>query len=137
MDINEALQYRTSNKPIKFPPNIRLDGININSKNSSQYVGVIKSGENSYHASYTYNGTNINIGTFSNEIAAANAHNWFSNWYGCGAASSINTDIPVMTPSEFLKYKTVKRGSIIPTNPIIHHQINDYHPKTNILDLIR
>ena len=77
---------------------------NINNPNkSSKYVGVWKNDNNRYVAEITVKGKKINLGHFSNEIAAANAYNFAANMYSNGNII-IQNDVPYMNPTEYIKY---------------------------------
>lgn len=106
MDINEALKYRTGHKIIELPPTIDGSYLDLNPHTSSIYTGVCTKG-NAYTASYCKDGSSISIGTFSNEIAAANAHNYYVSFYNDN--STIN-NVPYMNPAEWLKYKNYISG---------------------------
>ena len=107
MNINDALAYRTSRTPLKLPPNIRDSRLNLNPSTSSNYTGVNKRGNN-YMASYFCNGEKFHIGTFSNEVAAANAYNYYNQYYA-NLTGHVN-NVPYMQPTEWLQYKTYARG---------------------------
>ena len=70
---------------------------------NNNYIGVYKNSYNNYRASITVNGTKIHLGIFSNEIAAANAYNYASNFYSNGNIVMKN-NVPYMPPQEFIKY---------------------------------
>lgn len=109
MPIKEALTYRTSRTPLKLPPRIDASKLDTSLPTSSNYTGVNKRGNN-YMASYFCNGEKFHIGSFSNEIAAANAYNYYNQYYA-NLAGHVN-NVPYMQPTEWLQYKTYARGKI-------------------------
>lgn len=118
MPIKEALTYRTSRTPINFPPKVDISKLDNTLNTSSNYTGVTKRG-NSYMASYFCNGQSFHIGSFTNEIAAANAYNYYNQYYA-NMAGHVN-NIQYMQPSEWLQYKTYVRGK----KPVIMCKIID------------
>ena len=74
-------------------------------KQSSCYMGVSRSRTGRYIARISNDGTRINIGTFSDEVSAANAYNYYARLYG----TSYLNDCPYMSVEEWTKYK-MKRG---------------------------
>lgn len=109
MHINTALKYRTSRTPLKLPPNIDISMLKVPQNTSSPYSGVEKRGD-MYVASYFKDGRKICIGTFTDEIAAANAANFGNMFYG-GGNSHMN-NVPYMQAYEWLQYRTYARGYI-------------------------
>lgn len=72
---------------------------------SSQYYGIYKTNTGSYQCSIRYSSNRIFIGTFSNEIAAANAYNYF--YAICRKDSQLNivpNNVPYMPPYEWINY---------------------------------
>ena len=72
---------------------------------SSQYYGIYKTNTGSYQCSISYNSNRIFIGAFSNEIAAANAYNYF--YVICRKDSQLNVvpnNVPYMPPYEWINY---------------------------------
>ena len=74
-------------------------------KQSSCYMGVSRTRAGKYIARISNNGERINIGTFSDEISAANAYNYYAKQYG----TSFFNDCPYMSVEEWTKNKR-KRG---------------------------
>lgn len=72
---------------------------------SSRYMGVSKKGTGKYAVRISNNGERINIGTFSNEIAAANAYNYYARLY----KTSYLNDCKFMEKEEWESFRT-KRG---------------------------
>jgi hypothetical protein len=96
--------------------NLRICTQKQNSKNKSvdkdkihsKYKGVTKdSKNNNYSARIKNDKKSIYIGTFTNEIAAANAYNYYANIYHKEYAG-INECIPFMTKEEWENFKTKK-----------------------------
>lgn len=74
---------------------------------TSEYKGVGKY-KGSYRAKITLNYKTINIGLFDNEIACANAYNYFARRL-FGEFARLN-EVPYMTKEEWLSYKRGSRG---------------------------
>lgn len=72
---------------------------------SSEYMGVSRKGSGRYAVRIANNGERINIGTFSDEVAAANAYNYYARLYG----TSYLNDCVYMSKKEWESYRT-KRG---------------------------
>ena len=78
---------------------------------SSIYFGVNRS-KNRYRAAIVINSKNISIGTFSSEIAAANAFNcWFEKFHNYELVL-LHNDVPYMPPEEFVKYNVAVKEVI-------------------------
>lgn len=72
---------------------------------SSKYFGVVKTQAGNFQSNMYINGNYFYIGTFTNEIAAANAYNyWNIYFHNYDTISLLNEDIPYMPPEEFIKY---------------------------------
>jgi len=112
MGINEALSHRISRTPLILPPQINTDLLNTSPSNkSSIYTGVCDVSENGnpkFSASYSVGKNKYNIGRFDNEIAAANAHNYYANMYN-PYNSHIN-QVPYMNAAEWLSHKLYPRS---------------------------
>lgn len=82
--------------------------LNINNM-SSKYIGVTKSrnNANTYEAIIRLQGKKYRIGTFTSEIAAANAYNYYFDTYINYELVHIHNDVPYMSPEEFSKYYSV------------------------------
>jgi len=76
-----------------------------NHKQKSEYIGVTINKTGNYTARITVDTVRTNIGTFSNEIAAGNAYNYYARIYN---TVSINK-CPFMEKEEWMSYKT-KQG---------------------------
>lgn len=77
----------------------------VNGNCSSQYCGVRKRPSGSFESFILYNSNRIFIGAFSNEIAAANAYNYF--YAICRKESQLNivpNNVPYMPPYEWINY---------------------------------
>lgn len=72
---------------------------------SSGYMGVSKKGTGRYVVRISNNGKRINIGTFSDEVAAANSYNYYARLYG----TSYLNDCRFMKKEEWESFRT-KRG---------------------------
>lgn len=72
----------------------------------SKYIGVSKSRNNAatYEAVIRLNGKKYRIGTFTNEIAAANAYNYYFDKYVDYELVRIHNDVPYMSPEEYSQY---------------------------------
>lgn len=93
-----AIEYRNNN----------LD------KLESKYFGVTTNKIGNYSCGININGTYFYIGTFNNEIAAANAYNYWFEYFHSYNKIPLRNDVPYMPPSEFIKYnvKTKEMCSI-------------------------
>ena len=81
--------------------------INLNKAHSSRqssrtYFGVDKYNSGNYGCYININGNKFNIGTFDDEIAAANAFNYWAERYGNIARNNVQ----YMSPIEFIKHNT-------------------------------
>lgn len=86
-----------------------------NAKNKvNNYFGVYKS-YNYYYPTIMHNGNKYNLGIYDNEIAAANAYNYFYRKLNSNIDSNVTTlnDVPYMEYEEFSKYAK-RRASICP-----------------------
>ena len=86
-----------------------------NAKNKvNNYFGVYKS-YNYYYPTIMHNGNKYNLGIYDNEIAAANAYNYFYKKLNSNIDSNISTlnDVPYMDYEEFSMYAK-RRASICP-----------------------
>lgn len=84
---------------------IRAMDNKVNGNCSSQYCGVRKRQSGSFESFIMYNSNRIFIGTFSDEIAAANAYNYF--YAICRKDSQLNVvpnNVPYMPPYEWINY---------------------------------
>lgn len=75
-----------------------------NGTTKNRYYGVSQSEYGMFRAVIMVNGTKINIGSFSNEIAAANAYNYYAQKYHTYDIIPLFNDVPYMSPDEFIKY---------------------------------
>lgn len=69
-------------------------------KTLNNYFGVYKE-KGKYRASIEVNKTKISLGTFTNEIAAVNAYNYFASKYNCGIMNDNIEYMPVEIWSEY------------------------------------
>lgn len=76
-----------------------------NSKRNDMYGIEINSAGN-YHVRIKINGTRLDIGTFTNHIAAANAFNYWQNYFHNFELVPLLNNVPYMHPNEFIKYNT-------------------------------
>jgi len=105
----------------------KIDTMNRNNF-ASKYRGVTvytnKNGIASYYVEVYVNGKRIRCGCFSNEIAAANAYNWYVS-FKRDYISELN-DVPYMSVSEWIKYKKHKPNFI----KLLYHLVpNKLDPK--------
>jgi hypothetical protein len=108
-------------KQLSLPKNIRIyskdtctflyhqDNSNLKSierKRGSQfkYYGIEINSAGNFYARIKVRGIRINIGTFNNVIAAANAFNFMQLKYHDYELVPLLNDVPYMTPDEFIKY---------------------------------
>lgn len=93
-----------------YKDNINLRAIEFrNSKEqllSSKFYGITKESNNSYSAHMIINNNSIYLGTFSDEIVAANVYNYWYNYYHEFELVPLLNDVPFIDPSEFIKYNT-------------------------------
>lgn len=116
-----AYQLDKDYKQIHLPKNQRIyskntciflsnqDNINIkciDNKNNglTKYFGVEINSAGNFYARIKINNVRYNIGTFNNEIAAANAYNYWSMYYHNYELVPLYNDVPYMAPNEFIKY---------------------------------
>lgn len=74
-----------------------------NCDNTSQYIGLYCMPSGNYQCTIMNNGEKNFLGTFTNEIAAANAYNWWATYYGY---PTINGNVPYMPPVEWGRYRS-------------------------------
>ena len=82
------------------------DAMKLLDKQKDGYIGVDYNDNGTFRARSMYNS---NIGTFTNEIAAANAYNYFYNLlFYRDQFRNIKplNNVPYMSPTEFIKYNT-------------------------------
>lgn len=81
----------------------------------NNYFGVYKS-YNYYYPTIMHNGIKYNLGIYNNEIAAANAYNYYYKLFNLKNDCNINTinDVPYMDYEEFSKYAKRKASIICP-----------------------
>ena len=91
-----------------FKDNINLRAMEFrkNNKMQSNYYGVTKESKNTYSAHLIINNQNIYLGTFSNEIVAANVYNYWYKYYHQYELVPLINDVPYIPPDEFIKYNT-------------------------------
>ena len=65
-----------------------------------------------YESYYRNNGKNCYIGTFDDEIAAANAHNWFCTSTPNVSSTGILNNVPYMPPEEWFSHKYYSPSAI-------------------------
>ena len=82
---------------------IKIRDHKVNTNCSSQYIGLYRTPHNTFQCHAFSNGIKYYIGTFKDEIAAANAYNWYALNYNVGYG--IN-QVPYMSPVEWGKYKS-------------------------------
>lgn len=74
---------------------------------SSQFYGVYRNSNGTFQANIMYNGQRIFIGTFSSEIAAANAYNYYAAQYGYATNCVV-----YMSPFEWLQYSSASKRCV-------------------------
>lgn len=91
-----------------FKDNINLRALEFrnNNKMQSKYYGVTKESSNTYSAHLIINNQNIYLGTFTNEIIAANVYNYWYEYYHQYELVPLFNDVPFIPNSEFIKYNT-------------------------------
>ena len=75
-------------------------------KLASKYFGVYPATDKTYRVQFKCRNKQISIGTFSNEIAAASAFNYWHRYYHAYELVPLFNDIDEMPPEEFVKYNT-------------------------------
>lgn len=97
--------------------NANLKLIDNSESKVNNYFGVYKSC-NRYYPTIMHNGIKYNLGIYDNEIAAANAYNYYYKKLNSNDNICINTinDVPYMSYEEFSKYD--KRKFICPVKRI-------------------
>lgn len=97
--------------------NANLKLIDNSESKVNNYFGVYRS-HNRYYPTIMHNGIKYNLGIYEDEIAAANAYNYYYKKLNSNDNISINTinDVPYMTYEEFSKYD--KRKLICPVSRI-------------------
>lgn len=114
MTVDHKNSIRTDNRK----ENLRVCTRNNNNKNinktkgdkTSVYKGVFKGKcEHQWRSSIRYNGNYFDIGVFSNEIACANAYNYYAKQLH-GEFAGLN-DAPFMEKDEWEKYKLLPKSA--------------------------
>ena len=86
--------------------NLRAIEFKNNNITASKYFGIDVNKYGKYEVQLRINGTSLWIGTFSNEIAAANAFNYWQLYFHDFDIIPLLNDVPYMSPNEFIKYNT-------------------------------
>jgi len=102
MTLQECLEYKTRNQPIKMPPNANYDEIEKYNSNAN-FKGVFKH-RNCFIANFSTNGNQTRIGAFDDKIAAANAYNYYVSRYSNMETHKLN-DVPYMSVDEWIHHK--------------------------------
>lgn len=89
---------------ISYLENKQLQNLSMKDTYDSPYLGVRKARKN-FTVGFTYNNTIYRLGSYSNEIAAANRYIHFTNMLGL---YYVQQDVPYMTPQEVASYKLHK-----------------------------
>ena len=92
-----------------FKDNINLKSLEmkLNNKCVSKYFGVSKEGKNSYSTHLIINNHTIYLGTFDDEIVAANVYNYFyEKFHNYEIIPLLNSNIPIIPIEEFIKHNT-------------------------------
>lgn len=91
-----------------YADNINLSHIENRNNNNlvSNYFVVHKETESTYSASLSINNNNIYLGTFDNEIVAANVYNYWYNYYHNFELVPLLNNVPYVDPKEFIKHNT-------------------------------
>lgn len=76
----------------------------IENKKEGSMFGVEINSAGNFYARIKINGNRINIGTFNNIIAAANAYNYWQLYFHNFELVPLLNDVPYMPPEEFIKY---------------------------------
>lgn len=82
--------------------NVAISSQAIHDNSNREFIGVSANSANNYNAKIMINGINKYIGTYSNANAAANARDWWANWYN---VPIINNNKIYMPPEEWVKYR--------------------------------
>ena len=89
--------------------NSNLKIIDHKNERKYKYFGVEINAAGNYYSRIRINGNRINLGTFSNEIAAANAYNYWSLYFHNYELVPLLNDVPYMPPDEFIKYNVAPK----------------------------
>lgn len=73
---------------------------------SSKYFGVHQETNSTYSVSISVNNTSIYLGTFDDEIVAANVFNHFQEYYHNYELVPLLNKVPYIPPEEFIKHNT-------------------------------
>ena len=93
---------------LHFKDNINLKAIEFrnNNKMNSPYYGVSRESKSTYSAHLIINNRNIYLGTFTDEIVAANVYNYWYEYYHQYELVPLLNNVPYIPNSEFIKYNT-------------------------------
>lgn len=72
----------------------------------SNYYGVHKETNNTYSSQLQINGSNIYLGTFDDEIVAANVYNYWYEYYHNYELVPLFNNVPFVPKCEFIKHNT-------------------------------
>lgn len=102
--INERIYSPETCMLIKMEDNENSVIVKQHQNSGRKYYGILQVGNN-YRADAHFKGTCKNLGTFTNEDAAANARDWWARWYGI---PRLNVDLGAkyMEPEEWMSYRT-------------------------------
>lgn len=108
-----------------------MDNVNIRvyeehntngNKFASKYYGVYKTYNNKYFVMISVNGKNKYLGTYTDEIVAANVYNHHSRYYDQNANTKryeiipLYNNVPIIPLSECMKYRSYNRNSTTDDN---------------------
>lgn len=99
---NERIYSKDTCIFIYYQDNTNLKIIENNINNDLYGIEINSAGN--YYTRIKINGSRINIGTFNNKIAAANAYNYWQLYFHNFELVPLINDVPFMPPNEFIKY---------------------------------
>lgn len=110
MSINECLNHKTRNLAIKLPSQVIMPDID-KYNDTVNYKGVSKR-DSYYSVTYYIDGIKYRGGKYKDQIAAANAYNYYVSQYNTDN-HKLN-DVPYMKPSEWLQQRYYSKKDIKP-----------------------
>lgn len=82
--------------------------LNMHNNTTSKYIGVFAKACGTYEVNLCVNSNEMNFGTYSSEIAAANMYNYVSSYYYPNIDPILLNNVPFMSLDEIQQYRTRK-----------------------------
>lgn len=86
--------------------NLRTIEFKNNNSTLTNYYGLMVGGDNTFGVQMSIGNANLYLGSYNNEIAAANVFNYWQKYYHRYDIIPLLNDVKYMSPNEFIKYNT-------------------------------